>query len=321
VLVTGGAGFIGFHLSRHLAGLNYEVTLCDNLWRGRLDDDLQDLLNTRRVRFVKADLTEKHDLTKMEKNYDCVYHLAAINGTRHFYEIPHEVLRVNIVTLLNVLDWMTDTSCKKLVWLSSSETYAGLTTLMEFRIPTAENVPVGVDNVFNPRFSYAVSKIAGELLCINYSRAYDLKVSIIRPHNIYGPRMGYEHVVPQFITRIIRKEDPFKIHGGDCSRSFCYVDDCVRAIRLAAESSETDGQIINIGNDKGETCILDLAMRMFDLFGFHPKVEVLPAPEGSVKRRCPDIGKARELLGYETQVDLDEGLRETYRWYSKKALT
>jgi UDP-glucuronate decarboxylase len=315
-LVTGGAGFIGFHLSKYLLERDYEVTICDNLSRGRMDKDLEDLVVKKHLSFVKADLTDQSHLPRLENDYDLVYHLAAINGTSNFYKIPYEVLRVNVLSLLNVLEWIKDADCNRLVWLSSSETYGGLAGVLDFPVPTAENVAVGISDVFNARFSYAASKIAGELLCINYARAHELKVSIVRPHNIYGPRMGYDHVVPQFIMRIMEKENPFKIRGSENTRSFCYVDDCVEAIRLIAESAVTDVQIFNVGNDKQEITMANLASKMFDLFGFHPKVEVYPAPDGSVARRCPDIGKIRHLLSYEPRVDLEDGLQKTYLWYS-----
>ena len=318
VLITGGAGFIGSSLGKYLADKDYEVTICDNLFRGKIDYDFKNLIERDNVRFVKIDLTERKELDKFEKDYDNIYHLAAINGTKYFYEIPHKVLRVNILTLINLLDWLINTDCKKIVWTSSSETYAGTMKISNIPIPTLEEVPLTIEDVFNPRVSYAGSKIVGELLCINYSKAFGFNVSIVRPHNIYGPRMGYEHVIPEFIKRIIRKEDPFKIYGGNQSRAFCYIEDFVRGIKLVGESPKTNGEIINIGNDKEEITIIDLAQKMFDLLDFHPELETLPAPRGSVNRRCPNISKAKRLIGYEPQINLERGLQKTYEWYLKE---
>ena len=318
ILITGGAGFIGFRLGKYLADKDYEVTICDNLFRGKMDYYFKNLIERDNIRFVKIDLTEREELDKFEKDYDNIYHLAAINGTKYFYEIPHKVLRVNILTLINLLDWLINTDCRKMVWTSSSETYASTMKISDIPIPTSEEVPLTIDDVFNPRISYAGSKIVGELLCINYSRVFGFNVSIVRPHNIYGPRMGYEHVIPEFIKRIIIKEDPFKIYGGNQSRAFCYVDDFVKGIRLIGESSKTNGEIINMGNDNEEIIITDLAQKMFDLFGFHPKLEFLPAPRGSIDRRCPDISKAKRLVGYEPQINLEVGLQKTYVWYLKE---
>lgn len=317
VLVTGGAGFIGFHLSKYLADKGEQVVICDNLLRAHVDEDFNNLLKQRHVKFINIDLTEKQKLDKLEKDFDIVYHLAAINGTRYFYEIPHEVLRVNILSLINMLDWLTGTNCKSIVWTSSSETYASTYSLVDTPIPTPEEVPLTIADVSNPRFSYAGSKIAGELLCLSYAKAYDLDVRIVRPHNIYGPRMGYEHVIPQFIMRIIKREDPFKIYGDHQSRAFCFVEDFIKGLKLVGESKEIGTNIVNVGNDKEEISIKNLASKMFDLFDFHPKLEILPPPEGSVDRRCPDINKARTLTGYEPQISLDKGLQITFDWYLK----
>lgn len=315
VLILGGAGFIGFHLSGHLADEGYQVTIGDNLSRGRADDDFKQLVNRSNVKFIEVDLTQRRELDKLEKDFDIVYHLAAINGTRYFYEIPHEVLRVNILSLINVLDWLVNAECKKMLWTSSSETYAGTSTLTRIPFPTPEEVPLVIANVFNPRFSYAGSKIIGELLCLNYAKAYGLNLNIVRPGNVYGPRMGYEHVIPEFIMRLIKRENPFKIYGGHQTRSFCFVEDFIRGVKLVGESPKANGEIINLGNDKEEIHIEDLARRMFNLFNFHPKIESLPPPKGSVDRRCCDINKARTLLGYEPQISLEIGLPITYDWY------
>lgn len=318
VLITGGVGFIGFHLAKQLSEDGMQVVILDNLFRGQIDDDFRDLIGRDNVGFINVDLTEKEVFDTLESDFDIVYHLAAINGTKYFYEIPEKVLRTNILSLVNVLDWIVRTNSKKLIWLSSSEVYAGAVITGELPVPTPEDVPLTIADVANPRNSYAGSKIAGELLCLSYANAYSLDIRIVRPHNIYGPRMGYEHVIPRFITRIINGDDPFKIYGDMQSRSFCYVDDFVDGIELLSKSPLFDAQrIVNIGGDD-EITILDLAKRMFDLFDFHPELEILPALEGSVNRRCPDISLAGKALGYMPKIDLETGLRKTFDWYSKK---
>jgi UDP-glucose 4-epimerase/UDP-glucuronate decarboxylase len=316
ILITGGAGFIGFHLAKYLAVSNSDVTICDNFFRGKMDSDLKNLVQKENIKFVKCDMTNKKDLDRLEKDYDYVYHLAAINGTKYFYEIPHTVLRVNLVSLLNLLDWIIDTDCKRVMFLSSSEVYAGTP---DKPIPTPEDVMLTINDVKNPRNSYAGSKITGELLCLNYARMEGLGITIIRPHNIYGPRMGFEHVIPELIMRILRKEDPFKIYGGDQTRAFCYIDDFVKGIELAAKSPKSKGEIFNIGNDREEISIVDLAKKMFKLFKFTPELKILEPPSGSVDRRCPNIDKAKRFLGYEPRIDLNYGLMKTYNWYSQQS--
>jgi len=313
ILITGGAGFIGFHLAKHLTDDGNIVVVCDNLFRGQVDDDFVSLLRRSNISFVNVDLSIKENLNELDSDFDLVYHLAAINGTRYFYEVPHKVLRNNILLLLNMLDWLN--SGMKMVWTSSSEVYAGTVAMGKASVPTTEGVAVAIDDISNPRFSYAASKIAGESLCLSYVRAYGLRIAIVRPHNIYGPRMGYDHVIPQLISRILERQNPFKLYGGDQSRAFCFIDDFVTGLKLIGESPLTDGQIINLGNDQEEVSITDLASRLFDLSGFHPGVENLPAPEGSIHRRCPDITKARKLIGFCPGTSLDNGLQKTYNWY------
>jgi len=319
ILVTGGAGFIGYHLAKSLADDDHEVVICDNLSRGQMDAELTELVNQDNVRFCGVELTAPHMISELDSDFDIVYHLAAINGTKNFYEIPHRVLKTNILSLINILEWLTVVKCKRLVWTSSSETYASTPNIL---IPTPEDVPLTVADVHNPRFSYAGSKIAGELLCLSYAKAYDMDISIVRPHNVYGPRMGNDHVISEFLQRIIKKEDPFKIYGDFQSRAFCFISDFVDGLRLIGGSPSIGGagvtDIVNLGDDREETTIAVLADRIFSLADFYPKVKILPAPEGSVSRRCPDLHKIRTLTDYEPRVSLDEGLQLTYDWLIKQ---
>jgi nucleoside-diphosphate-sugar epimerase len=316
VLIAGGAGFIGLHLAKHFLKKGSKVTILDNLFRGTLDDEFKKLLNHTHLTFKNIDLTNTHALQTLKSDkFDIVFHLAAINGTSLFYKIPHEVLRVNIVTLLNILNLLPDVGNPNLVWTSSSEVYAGLSEFTELPIPTPENVPLVISDVSNPRFSYAGSKIVGELLCLNYARTHDYEICIVRPHNIYGPRMGHEHVIPEFLTRILERERPFQIFGPEHSRAFCYIEDFIKGLEKVAMSPNTNGEIFNIGNDKEEIKMVDLAKLMFNLFNFHPELSIHPAPLGSVLRRCPNIEKAQKFVDYEPTVSLVEGIKKTHEWY------
>jgi nucleoside-diphosphate-sugar epimerase len=320
VLVTGGAGFIGYHLARRLADQENTVVVSDNLSRGAEDSAFAELLRRDNVSFIRGDLTDAEEMRDLGERYDLVYHLAAVNGTRNFYEVPHLVLRNNLLSLVNVLEWLRNGGGARLIWTSSSEVCAGTVSLGQAPIPTPEDVALTIQDISNPRFSYAASKIAGESLCLHYAKAYGLSVTVVRPHNIYGPRMGHDHVIPQFISRVLRREDPFRVFGGEQSRAFCFVDDMVRGLELAAGSEAAAGEIVNIGNDREEVRIIDLAERMFDLFDFHPQVDEVPAPAGSVHRRCPDITKARRLFDYSPEVSLEVGLPRTCDSYRAQAI-
>jgi len=316
VLVTGGAGFIGYHLSKHLAKEGNEVTIVDNLFRGKMDGELTEVIEMENVEYIKADLTNYKSLEKIDGDYDCVYHLAAINGTKYFYEIPNEVLRTNILSTINILDWVVKSGCKKILFTSSSETYAGTMRKFELDMPTPEDVPLCIEDIKNPRWSYAGSKIIGELLFINYAKKHGFDMTIVRFHNIYGQRMGYEHVIPEFLLRIYNKTDPFPVYGS-ASRAFCYIDDAIKATESVMGNKNCNGEVVNIGNDLEEINMVDLAKTMFDVLNHKAKIEIKPAPEGSVDRRCPNINKLKKLTGYKPKINLKKGIELTHMYYYK----
>lgn len=316
VLVTGGAGFIGYHLSKHLAKKGNEVTIADNLFRGKMDNELKELIKMKNVKYIEVDLTKFKTFDKIGVDYDYVYHLAAINGTRYFYEIPEQVLRTNILSTLNILDWFVKSKCKKILFPSSSETYAGATRKFGLPIPTPEDIPLCIEDVKNPRWSYAGSKIIGELLFINYAKKHDFDMVIVRYHNIYGPRMGYEHVIPEFLLRIYKKTDPFPVYG-NTSRAFCYISDAVEATELVMENKNCNGEILNIGNNLEEIDMVDLAKTMFKALNYDAKIEIKSTPKGSVDRRCPNINKLKKLTYYKPKINLKTGIELTHRYYYK----
>jgi len=320
ILITGGAGFIGFHLAKLLSkNPEYQVTICDNFFRSEKDKHLRELLKRKNIRLIEMDLSDRNDFGKLGSNYDYVYHLAAINGTKYFYEIPHKVLRNNILSEINILDWFVKSNSKKILFTSSSETYAATIQKQGGPIPTPETVLLSIDDVMNPRWSYAGSKIIGELLFVNYARAYKFEMVIIRYHNVYGPRMGYAHVIPEFIKRIYETEDPFNIYGGQETRTFSYVDDAVKMTQELMESDKTNGKIINVGSGQSEEIkIRGLAEKLFKIAKYEPKIKVNPAPKGSVLRRCPDLTLLKKMIAYKPKVKLEEGLLRTYQWYLKE---
>jgi UDP-glucose 4-epimerase/UDP-glucuronate decarboxylase len=318
VLVTGGAGFIGCHLTKLLLQKKHDVTICDNLFRGKMDIELKEVLENKYASYVQCDLTERKDLDKLEDNYHQIYHLAAINGTKHFYEMPENVLKVNLLSSINVLERFKDNKSGKMLFSSSSENYAGTYKMGAVEIPTDENVPLCIVDPFNARNSYAASKITGELLFINYARKFKFKMSIVRFHNIYGPRMGFEHVIPEFSMRAAKKEDPFKIYGGEETRAFCFVSDAIEGTYKVMESDKTNAEIVHIGTQE-EIKINELAKKIIKLANYTPKIAIKDAPVGSVKRRCPNIKKATKLVGYSPKVGIEEGIRKTFEWYKLKA--
>lgn len=310
VLVTGGTGFIGLHLARRLISEGEEVVIVDNLSRGKADSSVSSLIDGG-VKFIKCDLSETVP-PDLGKDFDLVFHLAAINGTKYFYERPEEVLSVNIISLVNILKWLRLNKSKRIVFSSSSEAYSGTIRTENGPIPTDESVKLVIDDIFNPRLSYAISKIAGEALCFASEAQHSIDPVVVRLHNVYGPRMGTEHVIPEFLQRAKARSNPFQIYGGENTRSFCYVSDAVEGMLLAAKT-RGEHRLFNIGNDKEEISMLHLANMIFDIFDYHPEVQVLRAPKGSVLRRVPDLTLARRALKYSAKVSLEDGLKRTLR--------
>lgn len=313
-LVLGGAGFIGVHLARRLAEDGYTLTLVDDLSRGRADADLERLLARRGVSFVERDLTHADWARGLDTAWDQVYMLAAVVGVRNVETDPARVIRVNTRAMLNVLDWLPGRG-EVFFFASTSETYAGGVLAGVVPVPTPEEVPLSVPDVAAPRFAYAASKILGEAAVIHAARARGLRFLIGRFHNVYGPRMGADHVVPELALRALRREDPFRLYGGQQRRAFCHAADAVEAMTRLMATPTAWGQIVNIGNDQEETAIEDLLELILRATGFRPRIERLPAPRGSVGRRCPDLGRLRALTGFAPKVALEPGVRETLAWY------
>lgn len=321
ILITGGAGFIGYHLTKRLAKQGHKITIVDNFFRSEHDKDLAALLKRPNVRLITTDLTRPESWKKLGSGYDHVYHLVGINGTRLFYEIPHEVLRIGVMTTINALEWFRTQNKKKdakILYTSSNEAYAGaLEAFGKLPLPTPESVPLVISDTYNPRWSYGGQKLIGELFFIHYAKAYNFRMSIVRPHNFYGPREGYEHVIPDIISRVINRVDPFPIYGTENTRDFCYIDDAVEAIQKVMESKKTDGGTYHIGA-KAEIKIKHLVDHIFDIMEWWPKkILVKNPPKGSVKRRLADVSKIRRDIRWKAKTPLKKGLKEMVDWYVK----
>jgi nucleoside-diphosphate-sugar epimerase len=314
-LLLGGAGFIGLNIVKQLLEKEkYKITIADNFFRGKKDETLKKLTDHPNVQIISADLTKRSAFDQFDDEYDHVYMLASVVGVKYTEEMPHEIIRINTLLILNTLEWLKTISSEKVLFTSTSECYAGSIEAFDYTIPTPEEVPLCIEDITHPRFTYAVTKMLGESGFINYSRNHDFESVIIRYHNIYGPRMGFKHVIPEVAQRLYEKEEPFKIYGYDQTRAFCYIDDAVRATVLAMEK-DTNGEIFHVGNMKDELHIEQLIKYMGKLHGYEGEYELVAAPSGSVSRRCPDISKAQNILGYNPQMDWKEGVKKTYEWY------
>jgi nucleoside-diphosphate-sugar epimerase len=315
VLLTGGTGFVGSALCRELVAAGHEVVVLDDDSRGRASrlDAFGD-----RVTLVVGDIRRATDVRAAVDGCEVVWHLAYINGTRYFYERPADVLDVGVRGTLNVVDAAVDAGVRRLVLASTSETYHQPSV-----VPTPEEEPLKIPDVTNPRFSYGGGKIACELLALHMAGPRGVEPVIFRPHNIYGPDMGFEHVIPEIVERIVKLranagsgpvELPIQGDGTE-TRAFCHVRDGARGAFLAGESGKA-GEIYHVGTPH-EVSIRDLIEVIGEVLGV--EVTVVPGPlrAGGTSRRCPDIRKLAEL-GYRPGIGLREGLAETVAWYADR---
>lgn len=322
VLILGGTGFIGLHLARTLldGGETDALVLCDNLSRGKLDEEAQQLLaSSPNVSFVEADLTRRDSFDALGSDFDHVYLLASMVGVENVVQNPYDVLRVNTSIIMNTLDWMPASRSRRLFVASTSETYAGGVDLGLTPVPTPESAPLVIEDVTNPRMTYALTKMWGEAAALHASQSFGFDVVIGRFHNVYGPRMGYDHVIPQLSQRILQREDPFRVYGADQTRAFCHVSDAVDAMTALMNTPQANREIVHIGDDREEIRVDGLLEKLLFIGGFAPHIVALSAPAGSVHRRCPDISKLRRLTGFAPRHDLVSGLAETFAWYQARA--
>jgi UDP-glucose 4-epimerase/UDP-glucuronate decarboxylase len=313
-LILGGAGFIGYHLAARLVNDGYTLTLVDDFSRGRRDPEIETLCARPGVTLVQADLTRPDALAALSRAWEHVYMLAAVVGVRNVETDPARVVRTNTLALMHLLDWLAPES-GALFFASTSETYAGGVLAGTVPVPTPEDVPLSVEDIRAPRFAYAASKILGEAAVIHTARARGLRAVIGRFHNVYGPRMGADHVIPELSLRALRRENPFRVYGAEQRRAFCHVSDAVEAMLRLVTLPAAWGQVVNIGNDTEETRVEDLARLVLRVAGFDPDLDRAPAPAGSVARRCPDIARLRALTGFMPKLTLEAGVRETFAWY------
>jgi nucleoside-diphosphate-sugar epimerase len=313
-LVTGGTGFLGSALVRRLIISGHRVRVFDNDSRGHISR-LDEVRSS--IEFQEGDSRDPDAVARAIKGVDSVCHLAFINGTKYFYSMPELVLDVGVKGIVNVVDGCLKHGVGELVVASSSEVYHEPPV-----VPTDESVPLCVPDPLNPRYSYAAGKLITEIIALNYGRTRFERVLVFRPHNVYGPAMGTEHVIPEFIARmkIAIKEggpDPirFPIQGsGKQTRAFVYIEDIIEGLMLMLEKGEHLG-IYHIGNSE-EVTVESLARMVGEFFG--RRIAVMPSEGalGGTPRRCPDIRKIARL-GYLPRWSLRDGLQVTAKWYDE----
>ncbi len=307
IFITGGAGFIGSTLAGRLVEAN-RVVLYDNLTRNSLKD--KPFRNHPNLTLVQGDVLDAEHVLEAMKGADIVVHCAAIAGIDTVIKSPVSTMRVNMVGSANVLEAASHLPrCERVVCFSTSEVFGQ----QAFRSNENDNAVMG--KVGEARWTYAVSKLAEEHLAIAYCQERWLPTVVVRPFNVYGPGQVGEGALRTFIQRALKNE-PIEIHGdGTQIRAWCYVDDMVDGVLLAMQHPKAVGESFNIGNQKAVVTIYGLANAVVRVLGSQSPIVFTRKDYADVELRIPSVRKARELLGFEAKIDLEEGIRRTAEFY------
>ena len=311
IFITGGAGFIGTTLARRLVDEN-EIVAVDNLHRDALTST--ELAEHPNLTFVQGDVLDADLVKELARGATHIVHCAAIAGVDTVLESPVRTMKVNLIGTYNVLEAAAATlaTVERFVDFSTSEVFG----THAFNVREGQVSTIG--SVGDARWTYAVSKLAGEHMAHAYHDELGLPTVTVHPFNVYGPGQIGGGAIRAFIEAALAGRD-LMIHGdGSQIRAWCYVDDMVDAVRLCLERDEAVGHAFNVGNPRSAVTIFDLAQRIKRLTGCPGEIVFQPLHYTDVELRIPNVEKAREVLGFEAKVDLDEGLARTIAWYRER---
>jgi nucleoside-diphosphate-sugar epimerase len=306
ILIPGGGGFIGTTISERLVGDN-QIVILDNGYRDALRHT--GLAEHKNVTVIRGDVLNYQDVLSAMEGCQVVIHLAAIAGVPDVFRRPTMTMKVPLLGTYHVLEAALQRGVERLIDFSTSEVFGSYA----YRVQEADVTSLGA--VGEARWTYAVSKLATEHLAHNYYKEFGLPTVSIRPFNIYGPRQVGSGAVHEFVMRALRGEDLVVHNDGSQIRAWCYVDDIVDGVLLAATRPEAVGHAFNIGNPRCVITVYNLAREIIRLTGSNSAIRFEKMNNADVELRVPSIAKARELLGYEPRIDLDEGLARTIDWY------
>jgi nucleoside-diphosphate-sugar epimerase len=309
VLVTGGAGFIGSHLVDYLLERGDEVVVADNFLTGRYVN-LTHVERHDRLRIVYQNMIDRSEHEALRGPFDRVYNLASPASPRGYGRYPIETQHVNSFGIVHALE-LARRSGARFLQTSTSEVYG------EPLVHPQPETYWGNVNPNGPRSCYDEGKRFAESLTMEFAQRFSTDVRIARIFNTYGPRSNPTdgRVVPTFCVQALRGE-PISIYGdGTQTRSFCYIDDLVRGLHLLMETDGLSGEVVNLGNPEERT-VADLASTIIELSGSNASINFHPLPVDDPTRRCPDITKAQQLLGWQPEVSLRDGLTETLAYFA-----
>ena len=309
VLVTGGAGFLGSHLSESLLAAGHEVIVADNLYTGS-KRNISHLLQNSRFEFMRHDVT-----LPLYIEVDAIYNLACPASPIHYQRHPVQTIKTSVLGAVNMLGLAKRLNIP-ILQASTSEVYGDPKISPQSEEYWGNVNPIGV------RACYDEGKRAAETLFFDYFRQYELPIKVVRIFNTYGPRMHQQdgRVVSNFIVQALQNEDITIYGDGTQTRSFCYVSDLINGMTAMMDSGEDIQGPINLGNPH-EFTIRQLAEKIIELTGSKSKLVFHELPSDDPKQRRPDITKARELLNWHPTIQLDEGLSRTIQYFKEIALS
>ena len=311
VLITGGSGFIGFHLADELSK-KYKVDILDNFSRGKLDKDLSILIKKKNINLIEFDLKKIINLSN--KDYDYIFHFAATIGVNNVINNPWEVLNNNFLSTKNIIEFARkQKNLKKFFFASTSEIYAGSLSAGILNFPTKESQLIALKKFESKRSTYMLSKIYGEVMC-HFS---NLPYIIIRPHNIFGERMGMSHVIPEIIKKILTNKTYIKVSNKNHKRTFCYIKDAIDLIVILMKKKIVK-KTFNLADSRKEIKIshlVDLLIGISKKKGLILKSVI--DKNQSPKRRLANNSKILKATNFKFKSKLKDNLKKTYEWYEK----
>jgi nucleoside-diphosphate-sugar epimerase len=303
-VVTGGAGFIGSNTVDALVKRGHSVVVLDDLSAGK-EENLAEVRN--KITLMKGSITDIEFVRKAMHEADYVLHLAARTSVPRSVKDPIESNRINIDGTLNVLVAARDAKVKRIVFAASSSAYGETPTLP--KVETMRPMPIS---------PYGVTKFVGELYLQTFGRCYGLENVCLRYFNVFGPRQDpgspYSGVLAKFCTAFLEETQPGIFGDGEQTRDFTYVENAVQANLLACEAPNVSGKVFNVGVG-GRVSLNQVVEVLAKISGNRLEVKYDPPRDGDIRDSQADITQARELLGYDPQVDFEEGLRRTFEWY------
>lgn len=317
ILITGGGGFLGSHLSEELLKRGNEVTIVDLIDKSN-QHKIQHLIGNKNYKFYRGSVLDRDLMDKLIWECDKVFHFAALVGVHHYVERPYNVLDVNVNGTKLVAD-LAYKYGKKMIFASTSEIYGRST-----KIPFSEDDDRVLGSTKVDRWCYSTAKAVGEHYCFAYNQL-GLPVVVLRFFNAYGPRLDSiesGRIMSIFMGQLLKQKPLTVIGDGSQTRCYTYVNDIVEGIIRSSEVKEAEGEAFNIGTNR-ETSVLDLAKDMIKIYGGKHEIQFMEH-EGiygtsyeDIKRRVPDVSKAKRILNWEAKISLEDGLTKTIDWFKQ----